>query len=130
MHIILRGGKNSTNYDIESIKKTCKILKSKEIDPKIVIDMSHGNSKKIHTNQILVCESVCNQIKNGEKNIIGVMVESNIKSGKQKLINKDELEWGVSITDACIDIKTTSKLVSYLYNALSVRFKKRKKYDI
>jgi len=130
LHVILRGGKNSTNYDSKSIKNVCNILKLKNLKPKIVIDMSHGNSKKIHTNQILVCESICEQIKKGDINIIGAMIESNIKSGNQKLTNKKELKWGISITDACIDLNTTINLISKLYNSLSIRFKKRKSCDI
>ena len=95
-----------------------------------MIDMSHGNSRKIHYNQILVCKSICEQINKGNTNILGGMIESNIKSGNQKLITKDKLEWGVSITDACIDMNTTNKLLDQLYKSLSVRFKKRKRTDI
>lgn len=122
LHIILRGGKEKTNYDSESIKKTCDFLKSKNLDAKIVIDMSHGNSKKIHSNQIIVCDSICKQIKKGNTNILGVMIESNIKSGNQKLNNKEDLVWGVSITDACINLDTTCNLLNKLYEVLSVRF--------
>jgi len=130
LHIILRGGKKTTNYDEESVSNASKILKSKKLRSSIMIDMSHGNSKKIYQNQIKVCKSICEQIKKGNTNILGGMIESNIKNGNQKLIDKDKLEWGVSITDACIDISTTNKLLDQLYNSLSVRFKKRKWTDI
>ena len=130
LHIILRGGKNTTNYDAKSITDACKILISKKINTSIMIDMSHGNSKKIHYNQIKVCESLSEQISGGNRNILGAMIESNIKSGNQKLIAKDKLEWGVSITDACIDMNTTNKLLDQLYNSLSIRFRKRKRTDI
>ena len=70
------------------------------------------------------------KINEGNRNILGAMIESNIKSGNQKLIDKNKLEWGVSITDACIDISTTNKLLDQLYNSLSVRFRKRKRNDI
>jgi len=130
LHIILRGSKKDTNYDEDSVNQACDILKSKNLNTSIMIDMSHGNSRKIHNNQILVCKSICEQIKKGNTNILGGMIESNIKSGNQKLITKEKLEWGVSITDACIDMKTTSKLLDQLYKSLSVRFKKRKRTDI
>ena len=123
-------GKNKPNYDPESIKTTSNILIEKNLDPKIVIDMSHGNSKKIHSNQIIVCESICSQINKGDSNILGVMVESNIKSGKQKLVNKQNLEWGVSITDACIDLDETILLIEKLYESLKIRFRKRKNAEI
>lgn len=126
LHIILRGGKAKTNYDVESINNVYEILKSKNLVKRVMVDMSHGNSKKIHTNQILVCDSISSQITQGNNNIIGVMIESNLKSGNQKLVVKEDLEWGVSITDACIDLDTTCKLLDNLYNALNVRFPKRK----
>ena len=95
-----------------------------------MIKMSNGNSNKIHYNQIKVCQALSEQISGGDRNILGEMIESNIKSGNQKLIDKDKLEWGVSITDACIDMNTTNKLLDQLYKSLSIRFRKRKRTDI
>ena len=64
-------------------------------------------------------KNVASQFSNGEKNILGVMLESHLKDGNQKLLNKKDLEFGRSITDACIDIETTKELLSILYNSLS-----------
>ena len=130
LHIILRGGKKKTNYDAASIKEVCNFLETKDLDTKVIVDMSHGNSQKIHTNQIIVCDSICSQIIKGNNNILGVMIESNLKEGNQKLIKKEDLEWGISITDACIDMDTTCNLLNNLYEALSIRFRKRKICDI
>ena len=64
-------------------------------------------------------KSVASQISNGEKNILGVMLESHLKEGNQKLLKKEDLQFGRSITDACIDIKTTKELIAILYDSLS-----------
>ena len=84
-----------------------------------MIDCSHGNSNKNFRMQSEVLKNIATQIGNGEKNIMGVMLESHLKEGNQKLINKDHLEFGRSITDACIDIETTKELLAILYNSLS-----------
>ncbi len=83
-----------------------------------MIDCSHGNSNKDFKKQGNVLENVAQQINNGEKNILGVMLESHIQEGNQKLVNKKSLEYGKSITDACIDIKTTEDLLSKLYSSI------------
>ena len=67
---------------------------------------------------------MADQIRNGNNNIMGVMIESNLKEGKQNLINKEDLEYGVSITDACINLKTTQELILNLSEAVNVRLKK------
>ena len=87
-----------------------------------MIDLSHGNSK-IYTNQPIVADSVCEQINNGNDGIIGVMIESNIKEGKQKLISKKDLIYGISITDGCINIEDTNKVLNKLYIYVLSRFK-------
>ena len=66
-----------------------------------------------------VLENVASQMKKGEKNILGVMLESHLKEGNQKLLKKEDLQFGRSITDACIDIETTKELLAILYNSLS-----------
>ena len=83
-----------------------------------MIDCSHGNSNKDFKRQGDVLKNVAQQINNGEKNILGVMLESHIKEGNQKLVAKNKLEYGKSITDACIDIKTTEFLLSKLYESI------------
>jgi len=86
---------------------------------KVMIDCSHGNSNKDYRKQPDVLENVARQIRDGEKNILGVMLESHLREGNQKLLKKEDLQFGRSITDACIDIETTKELLAILYNSLS-----------
>ncbi|ODV62804.1 3-deoxy-7-phosphoheptulonate synthase ARO4 [Ascoidea rubescens DSM 1968] len=117
--IILRGGKNGTNYDEESISK----IKSKSKDIPLMIDCSHGNSSKDYRNQPKVNKSVCEQIAKGETKIIGVMIESNIFEGNQKVPpeGKSKLKYGVSITDACVSWETTVDMLEELADAVKTR---------
>jgi 3-deoxy-7-phosphoheptulonate synthase len=113
-HIILRGGTSGPNYDHVNIGNISKLLKDKNINTKIIIDCSHGNSGKSYKNQPLVIESVMSQIDNGETNICGVMIESNILEGSQKHDVKNGkigLEYGKSITDECVNFKTSIKML-------------------
>ena len=119
-HIILRGGASGPNYYKEDIESTEKILESNEIKPNIMVDCSHGNSLKIHTNQPIVLEDIINQKISGNKSICGVMIESNINEGKQQLTTKTPLKRGVSITDSCIDLETTENIILNAYNKLQM----------
>jgi 3-deoxy-7-phosphoheptulonate synthase len=112
-HVILRGGKNGPNYSYENIKKMENLLREKEIKPAIMIDCSHGNSNKNFKNQKNVLGETINSMQDN-KNVIGVMIESNIIEGKQTLDphNVDELKYGISITDSCISIQETFDLIS------------------
>ena len=113
-HVVLRGGK-SPNYDAASVKQYVEALKKEGLAPAIMVDCSHGNSNKDYTRQPQVCADVMNQLRAGERAIIGIMLESNLKAGKQEL-GKDlsKLEYGVSITDGCIDWDTTEHLLKEL----------------
>ena len=84
-----------------------------------MIDCSHGNSNKDFRKQSEVLNNVANQIRNGESKILGIMLESHLKEGNQKLLKKEDLEFGRSITDACIDIETTKELLSILYESIN-----------
>jgi len=107
-HIVLRGGNGKPNYDSVSVSMCERELNETGIDPNIMVDCSHANSNKNHELQALVIENVSNQILEGNKSIIGLMVESNIEAGNQKLsANKNEMTYGMSVTDACIDWQTT-----------------------
>ena len=117
-HIILRGGASGPNYSTKYIEETEIILETRELNPKIMVDCSHGNSCKIHTNQKFVLDDIITQKLDNNKSIIGIMLESNINSGNQKLVTKDKLIKGVSITDACIDIDTTRTIIINSYNKL------------
>lgn len=102
-HIILRGSKNNTNYDPESIQKATELLESKKLKPRIMVDCSHGNSSKDYKKQKLVVESICQQKQNHNQSIFGLMIESNLVSGNQALTLDKSLVYGQSITDACVD---------------------------
>ena len=107
-HVVLRGGNGKPNYDSVSVSICEQELSSEGITPNIMVDCSHANSNKDHNLQPLVLENVANQILEGNTSIIGAMVESHLKGGNQKLSsNPDEMAYGVSVTDACIDWDTT-----------------------
>ena len=116
-HLILRGG-IVPNYHKEDVKNTVNNCNDKGVHPKIIIDCSHGNSMKKFKNQKIVVEDICKQIKNGEKNILGVMIESNIYEGNQKLVDKNKLKYGVSITDECISWDESMFLLEKLNNSI------------
>ena len=117
-HIVLRGGSRGPNFKTDHVNSISSELLKINLPNKVMIDCSHGNSNKDFKKQGNVLDDVAQQLKNGEKNILGVMLESHIKEGNQKLLNKNSLEYGKSITDACIDIQTTEKLLSTLYNSI------------
>ena len=119
-HIILRGGK-TPNYDAQNVNNCIDELKKSDVCPNIMIDFSHGNSMKNHENQKVVCESVCSQISTGNKNIIGAMIESHIKEGNQSI--SQNMEYGKSITDACINFEETKQLLLQLSDAVKKRRK-------
>jgi 3-deoxy-7-phosphoheptulonate synthase len=99
--VILRGGKQP-NYDAESVDAACKELSAAGVAAKLMVDFSHANSSKKYERQILVAQDVGNQLAAGDDRIIGVMVESHLKDGRQDLVPGKPLEYGKSITDACI----------------------------
>jgi len=109
-HVILRGGKQP-NYDSVNVALCEQDLNAQNLEPGIVIDCSHGNSNKDYRRQPLVAENVFNQIVEGNKSIIGIMLESNINEGNQGTnVPKDKLKYGVSVTDACINFADTELL--------------------
>lgn len=122
-HIIHRGGNNKTNYDKQSIENTSKILNKKKLYNKVMIDCSHANSNKNYKNQKIVIDYLCNLLNTGYDNIMGVMIESNLYEGKQKLDNYSHLKYGVSVTDSCIGWEETEKILYKLYESVD---KKRK----
>jgi len=119
-HIILRGGK-TPNYDAESVKQVTTQLASSNLNTKIMIDFSHGNSSKKFENQMLVCEDVSQQISAGNQDIFGVMVESHLVEGRQDLVDGEVKTYGQSITDACIGWADTEKLLAQLDQAVKTR---------
>lgn len=124
-HVILRGGK-SPNYDAASVADCEKDLQKAGLAENIMIDCSHGNSNKDHNNQKLVLEEVSDQICAGNRSIIGVMVESNLEEGNQPIPDDlDDLKYGVSITDACIDWATTEVVLREFAGSISQALKSR-----
>jgi 3-deoxy-7-phosphoheptulonate synthase len=117
-HIVLRGGSKGVNFENQHVKSISSELKAGNLPYKVMIDCSHGNSNKDFRKQSDVLKNVANQIKNGEKNILGIMLESHLKEGNQKLSNSKDLEYGRSITDACINIDTTKNLLANLYESM------------
>lgn len=117
-HVILRGGKKMVNYTAEAVDDVCKRLEGAGLPPQVMIDCSHANSSKDYTRQGLVCRDVAGQIARGDKRIIGIMLESNLVAGAQKLVPGQCLTYGQSITDACIDWKETVGLLGELAAAV------------
>ncbi|MDA7597444.1 3-deoxy-7-phosphoheptulonate synthase [bacterium] len=116
-HIILRGGKNTgTNYDMESVAEVRKALETKGIHNRIMIDCSHANSEKDYRKQGAVCAEIGRQIAGGDSSICSVMIESNINEGNQKLSLEtlDQLQYGVSVTDSCVNWDTTVEMLDKL----------------
>jgi 3-deoxy-7-phosphoheptulonate synthase len=110
-HLVLRGAEESPNYDPASVEKALKLLKSHYLEPRLLIDCSHGNCGKDHTRQRLAFESVIEQAAHN-KAIVGLMLESHLFSGKQVLgEDPTQLQFGVSITDPCLGWEETESLL-------------------
>ncbi len=127
-HVVLRGGNGKPNYDSVSVALCEQELRTAGVTPNIMVDCSHANSNKDPSLQPLVAENVTNQIMEGNTSITGLMIESNIGAGNQKLsVNRDEMEYGVSVTDGCIDWADTERTIrdmhSKLKNVLPTRAK-------
>jgi 3-deoxy-7-phosphoheptulonate synthase len=122
-HVILRGGKRP-NYDTESVAEAVEQMKQAGLTPNLMIDFSHANSRKQHDKQVEVGEDVARQIGRGNRDIIGVMIESHLIAGRQDLDgNSDGLIYGQSITDACLGWQESLPLLDTL--AESVRRRRR-----
>lgn len=125
-HVVLRGGNGKPNYDSVSVALAERELAKAKLSPNIMIDCSHANSNKDAALQPLVLENVTNQILEGNTSIIGLMVESNIGWGNQKLTQYlSQLQYGVSITDACIDWDTTVETFNRMHEKLTDTLAKR-----
>jgi 3-deoxy-7-phosphoheptulonate synthase len=118
-HLVLRGGGGRANYDAVSIAVAERELTAAGLPPNIVVDCSHGNSNKDPSQQPVVAENCVAQISDGNRSIVGLMLESHLKAGNQP-IPKDlsKLEYGVSITDPCVDWPTTETLLLKMHESL------------
>ena len=126
-HVILRGGK-APNYDAASVDAACKDLAAAKLPASLMVDCSHANSSKQHEKQLEVARDIAAQMSGGSKQIFGVMVESHLHGGAQKFTpGKDDpakLEFGKSITDACLHWEDSLQVVQVLADAVKARRKK------
>ena len=123
-HVILRGGK-APNYDAASVTAACKELEAAKLPAKLMVDCSHANSSKQHERQVDVARDIAGQIAAGSRNVFGVMIESHLTGGAQKFTpGKDQvdgLEYGKSITDACIGWDQSMDVLETLSQAIRQR---------
>ncbi len=126
-HVILRGGK-TPNYDAASVALACKELEAAKLPASLMVDCSHANSSKQHERQIEVARDIGTQIEGGSRSIFGVMVESHLLGGAQKFSpgkdKPEQLTYGQSITDACIDWHASEQVLANLAQAVANRRKR------
>lgn len=133
VHVILRGGTKGPNFKADAVKAAAETIEKKRGWASVMVDCSRmffwivnsvpsliprtdGNSQKNHNNQPLVVDDLCNQLAAGNRNITGVMIESNINAGRQDVpdAGPSALKYGVSITDACVDWQSTVSMLEKL----------------
>ncbi len=125
-HVVLRGGDGKPNYDSVSVAVCEGQLSKSGIVPNIMVDCSHANSNKDHNLQMLVADNVANQIVEGNQSIIGVMIESNLVAGNQKIpADLADLTYGQSVTDACISWDATEQLLRSMRDKVKPMLNKR-----
>ena len=122
IHIVLRGGDNAPNYYSKDIKKAVELLSKKQLPPAIMVDCSHANSYKDHTRQGEVLDNIIDQLIADSDSITGVMIESNLNAGNQNIPkNLNQLKYGISITDKCVDWETTVEMLTRAHSRLAQR---------
>jgi 3-deoxy-7-phosphoheptulonate synthase len=119
-HVILRGGKQP-NYDAASVEAACKDLASAGLAARLMIDFSHANSQKQYALQVEVAQDVSAQLSSGDERIVGVMVESHLEAGRQDLVPGRALEYGKSITDACLGWEESVRVLELLAEGVRAR---------
>lgn len=124
-HVILRGG-SKPNYDAGSVAAVCAQLEAAGLVPRVMVDASHGNSSKKPENQPLVIDDIAAQVAGGSNRISGVMVESHLKAGRQDIVPGRPLEYGQSVTDACIDWDTSLQVLESLARSVEAQRKLRR----
>ncbi len=128
-HVILRGG-TEPNYDADHVAAAVEQMTASSLKPCVMIDFSHANSSKIADRQALVCADVAQQIADGNRNIMGVMIESHLLPGRQEVQVGKSLRYGQSITDACIGWNETIPLLRDLASAVHARRQKTGQYRV
>ncbi len=119
-HIILRGGRRP-NYDQESVAEAAEEMRKAGLRPNLMIDFSHANSRKQHEKQIDVARDVAGQIRRGNRDIMGAMIESHLVAGRQDLLPGKPLTYGQSVTDACIAWEESEPVLEQLAEAVRER---------
>jgi 3-deoxy-7-phosphoheptulonate synthase len=120
-HIIMRGGKKP-NYHAEDIAAACDTLHEFDLPEHLVVDFSHGNCQKQHRRQLDVCDEICQQIRSGSTAVAGIMAESFLKEGTQKVVAGQPIAYGQSITDPCLSWEDSELLLEKLAAAVGTRF--------
>lgn len=120
-HVIMRGGK-APNYHATDITAACDTLRQFDLAEQLVVDFSHGNCQKQHRRQLDVCDNVCQQIRDGSTAIAGIMAESFLHEGTQKIVAGQPLVYGQSITDPCLGWEDSELLLQKLADAVDSRF--------
>ncbi len=119
-HLVLRGGGGRPNYDTVSVRLAEQALQKAKLNTNIVVDCSYANSMKDHTLQPLVFADCVHQIVEGNRSIVGLMLESNIDAGSQTIPeDRSELRYGVSVTDPCIDWASTEEVIRRAHRTLA-----------
>lgn len=120
-HIILRGGDGEPNYDAQSVEAASQEIQANNLTPRLMIDFSHANSSKQHQRQIAVGQDVAAQIAAGDTRIKGAMIESHLQEGRQDITEGQDMLFGQSITDACINWESSVPLLHELAAAVRAR---------
>jgi len=122
-YLILRGGTaTGPNYQAKDVSQAAAALAKQGLPPSLIVDCSHGNSEKDPARQALVMSSLCGQIEQGQSAIRGIMLESHLRGGSQKVVEGASLTYGQSITDACLSLEDTTPLLHQLANAVRKGF--------
>ncbi|MDR0219086.1 MAG: 3-deoxy-7-phosphoheptulonate synthase [Enterobacteriaceae bacterium] len=119
-HIIMRGGKKP-NYGAEDIAETCEKLREFNLAERLIIDCSHGNCQKVHRRQLDIARNISQQLQSGSTTIAGVMAESFLVEGTQKIMQGEPLTYGQSITDPCLSWQDTEQFLAILAEAVEQR---------
>ena len=115
-HVVLRGGHGGPNYDAPSVEAAGQQLRQVGVEPVLMVDCSHGNSHKQHARQEGVWQDLVQQRVAGNRDLIGIMVESNLEEGNQPIpADRRQLRYGVSVTDACVGWGTTERMLRHAY---------------
>jgi 3-deoxy-7-phosphoheptulonate synthase len=126
-HLVLRGGGSRPNYDSVSVKLAEKALSAAKLAPSIVVDCSHANSMKDYSLQPLVFNDCVHQVLEGNRSIVGLMLESNLEAGRQDIPDdRSKLRYGVSVTDGCIDWTSTEQLLRRAHGELAAALSRRR----